>query len=286
MIEKAYAKINLGLDILGQRTDGYHEVKMVMQSIGLADEVEFTPAPQLVVTTDCPTLAGGQENLAWRAAQLLAAHCDQKPQVHIHLRKKIFVAAGLAGGSADAAAVLRGLNRLWQLGLTPAELRLLAAELGSDVPFCIEGGTALATGRGEIVEPLPELEPLWLVLAKPPVAVATAWAYQNYKPSAPQTRPHLTELEQALRAGRQKDVIACLGNVLESVTIPAHPVIATIKNLMISNGASFSMMSGSGPTVFGLVPQEAIGIRVLQALNSHLTVDTAVTKTIKRSEQK
>ena len=140
--ETAYAKINLGLDVLGKRSDGYHEVRMVMQSVGLSDAVEIEEGEGLVVETDHSGLAGGPDNLAWKAAELLARCCGKIPNVHIRLNKKIFLAAGLAGGSSDAAAVMRGLSRLWQLDLTAPELEKLAAELGSDIPFCITGGGA------------------------------------------------------------------------------------------------------------------------------------------------
>ena len=173
--ETAYAKINLGLDVLGKRSDGYHEVRMVMQSVGLSDAVEIEEGEGLVVETDHSGLAGGPDNLAWKAAELLARCCGKIPNVHIRLNKKIFLAAGLAGGSSDAAAVMRGLSRLWQLDLTAPELEKLAAELGSDIPFCITGGTALAEGRGEILTELPEAPELLLVLAKPKLEVATGW---------------------------------------------------------------------------------------------------------------
>ena len=162
--ETAYAKINLGLDILGKREDGYHEVSMIMQSVGLSDEVVISKGNGIQISCNLHNLSCGPDNLAYRAAALLAGHCNIIPNVHIALNKKIFLAAGLAGGSSDAAAVLRGLNRYWELNLENYELEQLAAQLGSDIPFCIEGGTMLATGRGEVLTKLEDMPETWLVL--------------------------------------------------------------------------------------------------------------------------
>ena len=182
--EAAYAKINLGLDIIGKREDGYHEVSMIMQSVGLCDEVIISPGSgegKIEISTNIPELSCGSDNLAYRAAALLAKHAGIIPNVHIALNKKIFLAAGLAGGSTDAAAVLRGLNKYWQLQLENHELERLAALLGSDIPFCIEGGTMLATGRGEILTKLADLPQAIVVLAKPrQLEVSTGWVYQHY----------------------------------------------------------------------------------------------------------
>ena len=178
--ETAYAKINLGLDVLGTRPDGYHEVCMVMQSVSLADTVTLEPHEGLCVVTGKDDLPGDDTNLAWKAAMLMASRFGQKPDVKITLDKRIFMAAGLAGGSSDAAAVLRGLNRLWQLNLSVAELEALAAEIGSDVPFCIAGGTQLSEGRGTDLTVLPSPEETVIVLGKPKIAVSTAWVYREF----------------------------------------------------------------------------------------------------------
>ena len=200
--ETAYAKINLGLDILGKREDGYHEVSMIMQSVGLSDEVVISKGNGIQISCNLHNLSCGPDNLAYRAAALLAGHCDIIPNVHIALNKKIFLAAGLAGGSSDAAAVLRGLNRYWELNLENYELEQLAAQLGSDIPFCIEGGTMLATGRGEVLTKLEDMPETWLVLAKPRgLEVSTAWVYKNFNHGRVVHAPCIWQLEAYLREG-------------------------------------------------------------------------------------
>lgn len=282
--ETACAKINLGLDILGLRADKYHEVSMVMQSVGLTDELTFTEHTELVVTSDNAELPEGPENLAWKAAALMAEVAGREPQVHIHIHKKIFVAAGLAGGSTDAAAVLRGLNRFWQLRLPLDKLERIGAKLGSDVPFCVCGGTSLATGRGEILMPLPDLPIQTLVLAKPKVAVPTPWAYREFDK---QKNVHHPEMEELVKAVRQQDVTAILaqcGNVLEPVTAGKYPVINEIKERMKSQGALLSLMSGSGPTVFGIAPDGVAAARIAAALDD-MNLELAVTHTTGRGGQ-
>lgn len=279
--ETAYAKINLGLDILGKREDGYHEVSMIMQSVGLSDEVVISNGNGIQISCNLHNLSCGPDNLAYRAAALLAGHCDIIPNVHIALNKKIFLAAGLAGGSSDAAAVLRGLNRYWELNLENYELEQLAAQLGSDIPFCIEGGTMLATGRGEVLTKLEDMPETWLVLAKPRgLEVSTAWVYQNFNNGRVVHAPCIWQLEAYLREGG-KAIVPYMGNVLETVTIPAHPVIASIKAAMLGAGAYYSLMSGSGPTVFGLTAYKETAERVQQALTD-FDVETAITTTIGR----
>lgn len=281
IFETAYAKINLGLDVLGKRQDGYHEVRMVMQSIGLSDSVELEEGEGLKVETDNFALAGGPDNLAWKAADLLAKHCGKIPNVHIRLNKKIFLAAGLAGGSSDAAAVLRGLNRLWQLRLSAAELEEIAALLGSDIPFCIEGGTALAQGRGERLSELPAAPEMTLVLAKPKLEVSTGWVYGNFRQESVTKRPNIDAIIKALDEGAITPLLAACGNVLESVTIPAHPIIAEIKQRMLSAGADYALMSGSGPTVFAIVKNKAGAEKIITTL-ADIDLETAITTTIKK----
>ena len=282
--EVAYAKINLGLDILGRREDGYHEVSMIMQSIGLCDEVIIGPGSgegKIELSTNIPGLSCGADNLAYKAAALLAKHADIIPNVHIALNKKIFLAAGLAGGSADAAAVLRGLNKYWQLHLENHELERLAALLGSDIPFCIEGGTMLATGRGEILTKLADLPEAIVVLAKPRgLEVSTAWVYQHYNRGRVVHAPCIWQLQDRLAAGAPA-LVPYIGNVLETVTIPAHPIIASIKAAMLSAGAYYALMSGSGPTVFALAPNQEAAEKIVAAL-SDFDVETAITTTVGR----
>ena len=282
--EVAYAKINLGLDIIGRREDGYHEVSMIMQSVGLCDEVTISSGSgdgKIEISTNIPGLSCGSDNLAYKAAALLAKHADIIPNVHIALNKKIFLAAGLAGGSADAAAVLRGLNKYWQLHLENHELERLAALLGSDIPFCIEGGTMLATGRGEILTKLADLPKTFVVLAKPrALEVSTAWVYQHYNKGRVVHAPCIWQLQDRLAEGAPA-LVPYMGNVLETVTIPAHPVIASIKAAMLSAGAYYALMSGSGPTVFALAPNQEAAENIVAAL-SDFDVETAITTTVGR----
>ncbi|VBB06561.1 4-diphosphocytidyl-2c-methyl-d-erythritol kinase [Lucifera butyrica] len=254
LILKAYAKINLALDILGKRDDGYHEVAMIMQSIDLADIVRLTPRGSgITLSVDVSGLSDGEDNLAYRAAKLLADTYNVRQGVHIALEKHIPLAAGLAGGSTDAAAVLKGLNTLWNLRRSSSELERLAASLGSDVPFCLHGGTMLATGRGEVVSPLPDLPFCYFVLAKPPVEVSTAWVYRQYRAEAVKEHPDLAGMRAALTEKDLQGVAARFSNVLESVTIPAYPAVNELKTRLLHCGAGHCLMSGSGPTVFGLV---------------------------------
>ena len=279
----AHAKINLTLDVLHRRDDGYHEVKMIMQSIGLADTVEISEqASDITVSTDLPALACDQSNLAYRAAVLLRERFAIHRGARIHLIKKIPLAAGLAGGSSDAAAVLRGLNRLWDLKLTMQALQTLGAELGSDVPFCLQGGTMLAVGRGELLSGLPELPPCWLVLAKPPVDVSTAWVYGNYRNNESIQHPDTEKVIRCLQEQDLSGVAAGLGNVLETVTIPAYPEIAAIKRCLQENGALGVLMSGSGPTVFGIMPDQARAKRAAEQLEQQVKAQIIITNTVTR----
>ena len=264
--EVAYAKINMGLQILGKRPDGYHEVSMIMQSIGLQDVVEIMPGEGIQISTNVPGLSCGPDNLAYKAAALLAERYNVKPNVHIVLNKAIFIAAGLAGGSSDAAAVLRGLNRYWDLKLLDDKLEALAAELGSDVPFCIHGGSAIAKGRGEVILPLPDMPATYVVVAKPKnLDISTAWVYKNFCRERVVNTPKIWQLAEHLpQGGRQ--LVPYMGNVLETVTIPAHPVIAFIKVAMLDAGAYYAMMSGSGPTVFALADTAEIAQQIVAAL--------------------
>ena len=281
IIETAYAKINLGLRILGKRSDGYHEVSMIMQSIGLSDEVIITEGNGIEISTNIEGLSCGKDNLAYKAAALLAERYNIVPNVHIILNKKIFMAAGLAGGSSDAAAVLRGLNRYWNLNLYDDRLEALAAELGSDVPFCINGGSAIAKGRGEIILPLPDMPENIVVLAKPKnLDISTAWVYKNYNPQRVINNPGIWQIAENITHGA-KAMMPYMGNALETVTIPAHPQIALIKTAMLKAGANFAMMSGSGPTVFAFADNKEIAEKIVEALKD-FNVETAITTTVGR----
>lgn len=282
---KGNAKINLTLDVLYKREDGFHQVEMIMQAIDLADIVSLEERKNSVISvaSNIARLPCDHRNLAYRAALLIKEACQVTTGVHIFLEKKIPVAAGLAGGSADAASVLLGLNNLWKLGLSLHELEILGAKLGSDVPFCLRGGTMLATGRGEILEPLADLKPCYVVLAKPPISVSTAWVYRQYRGQDVKDHPDTSGVRSCLMQGDLPGVANRLCNVLESVTIPVHPQIKELKNSMMQHGAMASLMSGSGPTVFGLVEDQAEAEHIAKKLRDQSAATIFITKTVGKS---
>lgn len=255
---KALAKINLGLDVLGKREDGYHDVRMIMQTIHLYDRVEMKKikSPEIKVETNLFYLPVNEDNLVYRAAKLMKEEFKIKTGVRITLQKFIPVAAGLAGGSSDAAAVLVGMNRLFNLGLKQEKLMELGLRIGADVPFCVMRGTALAEGIGEKLTPLPPMPKCPVLIAKPPISVSTKWVYENLKLNDWTKHPDIDAISAAIKGKNLKGVAENMGNILESVTIPTHPVIEEIKKVMKANGALNAMMSGSGPTVFGLFQSE------------------------------
>ena len=251
------AKINLTLDILGLREDGYHEIATVMQSLALADTLTLTQQKEgITLRVDLPGLEADERNLAHRAAALIMNECGVRGGVHIDIVKRIPVAAGLAGGSADAAATLRGMNELYALGLSDEDLCRLGAKLGSDIPFSIMGGTVLATGRGEIMQHLADFPATHVVLAKPSASVSTPWAYRSYDAHPPELHPDNAAFLEALTRGDRTRCIELVCTVLEPVTEAAHPVIGDYRTRMRAHGALCAMMSGSGPTVFGLFAEE------------------------------
>ena len=252
VLETANAKINLALDVLKKRADGYHEVRMVMQSVALADSIRIYPASVLTVTTDCAALPDGPNNLAYRAAQAFEQATGKTTAVRIDINKRIPMGAGLAGGSTDAAAVLRGLNRLFDTRLSLTALQEIGASIGSDVPFCLAGGTALAEGRGEKITQLKPLPTYLVLLANPGFEVSTAWVYGQYHADKVEKRPNIPAMLAAIECGDWSGVIAAMDNVLETVTVPAYPAVGEIKRVMLAEGACKALMSGSGPTVFAL----------------------------------
>lgn len=279
---KGYAKINLTLDILGKREDGYHEVSMVMQSIGLHDTValEKTEEKGIFLELDVPGLEADERNLAWKAADLVRRRFHLGGGIRIRLAKRIPVAAGLAGGSADAAAVLRGMNVLYQLGLRDEQLCSMGAEFGSDIPFCILGGTMLATGRGEVLERLPDLQGIPVVVVKPGVSVSTAWAYRKYDEEGAGRHPDNAAIQRAIAAGDREGVAKLLCNVLERVTIREYPVISRYKQMFMEQGAMASMMSGSGPSVFALAVSEQQAEDMASFLRQSVDAEVFVTRTV------
>lgn len=267
LLVKAPAKINLSLDVLHKRPDGYHEVKMVMTTIDLADWIELMPLPSdtIKIVSHNRFVPDDHRNLAYQAANLLKETFGIREGVAISITKTIPVAAGLAGGSSDAAATLRGLNKLWKLGLTLDELAALGAKIGSDVSFCVYGGTALATGRGEKIESIPSPPPCWVILAKPTIGVSTAEVYRNLNVNAIR-HPDVDGMVQAIHNQDYERICSLVGNVLEEVTMKMYPEVAHIKEQMKRFGADAVLMSGSGPTVFGLVQHDSRLHRIYNGL--------------------
>lgn len=256
---KALAKINLGLDVLGRRENGYHDVRMVMQSIYLYDNVtiEKKKEPGITLTSNLFYLPNDQGNIAYKAADMLIREFDIKEGVDIVLDKHIPVAAGMAGGSSNAAAVLFGMNRLFELGLSQEELMERGVKLGADVPYCIMRGTVLAEGIGEELTDLPPMPKCTVLIAKPPVSVSTKDIYEALDSKEEIEHPDIDGILKGLEEQNLEKIANSMGNVLEDVTIPMHPEIADIKQIMLDCGALNAMMSGSGPTVFGLFTQKS-----------------------------
>ena len=251
---KALAKINLGLDVIRRREDGYHEVKMIMQTIRLYDRIVMRKRrePKIQVKTNLFYLPENENNLVYKAAKLLIEEFKIQQGVQIDLQKFIPVAAGMAGGSSDAAAVLYGMNRMFHLGLSLEELMERGMKIGADVPYCLMRGTALAEGIGEQLTKLSPVPQCKILIAKPAISVSTKFVYENLKLDENTVHPDIDLLIQDIETKNLASLAAHMGNVLESVTIPNYPVIAQIKEQMIKDGALNAMMSGSGPTVFGI----------------------------------
>lgn len=268
LVIPSYAKVNLALDVLERRPeDGYHYVRMIMLPISLADRVVLRLAPSISVSSTPEIPGSSDSNLALRAARLLKEATGYGGGAAIHIDKVIPIAGGLAGGSTNAAAVLTGLNRLWGTGLTEGELIDLAIRLGSDVPFFIKGRPARVEGIGERLTPIAVRTPLWLVLATPAVEKSTGNVYRLFDQLQQVDRPDTAAMESALAAGGLHAIAAACGNVFEQVMLPIHPEIGAIKAAMLQSGALAALMSGAGPTVFGLVADEEAGRRVAQALS-------------------
>ncbi len=279
--EKAYAKINLALDITGRLPNGYHTVRMIMETIGIYDELTITESatPGIRLSCDMVTddlsiseLSCGEDNLIVKAAHrildaaedrgLLPEHEDGTG-LDMHLTKRIPMAAGLAGGSSDAAAALRGINRLMGLGFSDDELCDIGVSIGADVPYCIQGGSRLAEGIGEVLSLLPEPPAAYLLIAKPDIDVSTAYVYKRIDSSDNIRHPDIDGMIGALHAGDLKGLCAGLGNVLRDVTCEEHPIVPALEQFMRDNGALGALMSGSGPTVYGIFDDESICTRAL-----------------------
>lgn len=265
---KALAKINLGLDVLGKRSDGYHEVRMIMQTIHLYDQLTITrkAEPLISMETNLDFLPVNENNLVYRAAELMRQQYSLTEGVHVVLKKHIPVSAGMAGGSTDAAAVMYGMNELFGIREKRSKLMELGVKIGADVPYCLMRGTALAEGIGERLKSLPPVPKCPVLIAKPGISISTKFVYESLKLDEHTRHP---DIDAQLRAIYGKDLHALaksMGNLLETVTVKEYPVIEEIKEHMKAHGALNAMMSGSGPTVFGLFEDEETARRAYEAM--------------------
>ena len=265
---KAYAKINLVLDVTGRLPNGYHEVSMVMQNVGIHDTLTFTKRgdEQIVLTTSDGQLPLGEDNLIYKAVLLLRELTGNKDGVTIHLEKRIPVAAGMAGGSTDAAAALYGMNQMFDLGLNMEQLKERGVKIGADVPYCLMRGTALAEGIGEKLTALPPMPKCPVLVAKPSVAVSTKFVYENLHLENDPPHPDIDRLLEDIRKKDLQSTAQDMGNILETVTVAHYPEIASLKEIMKEHGALNALMSGSGPTVFGLFEDEKTAKRAYRAV--------------------
>ncbi len=271
---RALAKINLGLDVVGKRADGYHEVRMIMQTIQMYDvlEIQKKEEPGISLTTNIPYVPTDERNLVYKAAKMLMDEFHVKEGLSMNLEKFIPVAAGMAGGSSDAAAAFVGVNRLFGLGLSENDLMKRAVKVGADVPYCVMRGTALAEGIGEKLTRLPRLPHCYVLVGKPGVNVSTKAAYESLRLDDPaMVHPDIDGMAQAIRQNDLEGVISRMGNSFEPEIIRKYPVIQEIKDLMEEGGARKAMMSGSGPTVFGIFEEKEKMEQAAAALReSHL----------------
>ena len=278
---KARAKINLSLDVLRKREDGYHDVQMIMQSISLHDKVFLGQIEKKSIKISCDKkwVPSNSDNIAYKAAKLLMDKFDLQKGIDIKIVKNIPVAAGLAGGSADAAAVLKGMNELFSLNLEQEELMQLGKTIGADIPFCIKGGTMLAEGIGEILTDIKPLNNVDIVLVKPRISVSTAWVYKNLNIDKITSRPYTDYLISMIEKRDLQNLGNKMVNVLEAVTIKKHVIICEIKDKLVKLGALGSMMSGSGPTVFGIFENRLTAQKAYENINMDDRWDCILTET-------
>lgn len=277
---KAFGKINLGLDVIRKREDGYHEVKMIMQTVGIFDRLDFEKAPkgEINISTNLPFLPVNQDNLIYKAAKLMMDTYDLSSGVSIVLDKHIPISAGMAGGSADAAATLVGINNLFNLGQSKETLQKLGVKLGADIPYCIMRGTALSEGIGEILTPLKAMIKCPIIIAKPAVSVSTKFVYENLHANELKYHPDIDMMVTHIGNGDLQGICDCMGNVLETVTCKHYPIVEDIKQLLKDNGALNSLMSGSGPTVFAIFDSDMTAEKAYKALKkSGLAKNTFLT---------
>ncbi|MDQ0257856.1 4-diphosphocytidyl-2-C-methyl-D-erythritol kinase [Evansella vedderi] len=270
-IVKAPAKVNLTLDVIGKRDDGFHDVEMIMTTVDLADRIQLKTLKEDQIKIDVTQgfVPTNENNLAYKAAKLLKDKFSIDKGISIFIDKKIPVSAGLAGGSTDAAAVLRGLNDIWELQLSMEELAEIGLEIGSDVPFCVHGGTAIARGRGEKLEFIPAPPPCWVVLVKPPMGVSTKDIYERLNLKELK-HPDTSGMVAAIQAQDFKGICIRLENVMETVTFELHPNVKKVKEKMMQYGGDGVVMSGSGPTVFALTQNESRAVRLYNSLKGFM----------------
>lgn len=263
---RAYGKINLGLDVVRKREDGYHELRMIMQTVGLYDELKMKviPEDEIRLSVNLSFLPTNENNLICKAIAMVKQEFGIQEGIEARLEKRIPVAAGMAGGSSDAAAALVGMNRLFRLGLSKKQLMEYGVRLGADVPYCVMRGTALSEGIGEILTPLPPMPSCYILLAKPGISVSTKYVYQNLKANELTDHPDIDGIVDSLKNGDLQGICDRLGNVLETVTIRDHPMIDEIKTFLIEQGASGALMSGSGPTIFGIFQKKSTARKALE----------------------
>lgn len=280
---KAYGKINLGLDVIRKRPDGYHDLDMIMQMVDVYDDViiEKKAGEEIVVKADAAVLSNGKDNLAYMAAKMLLDEFGIKSGVEITIHKRIPIAGGMAGGSSDCATTLIGINEMFNLGLSKKQLMERGVKLGADVPYCVLGGTAIARGIGEVLTPLPTPPQCHVIIAKPPISVSTAYVYGHIRPDEITKRPDIEQMTLAIKEQDLNKLSDLLYNVMEEVTVSEYPVIEKLKSIMLENGALNSIMSGSGPTVFGLFDDREKAQAAMKALDSkELTEQLYLTKFI------
>lgn len=282
----APAKINLVLEIVRRRPDGYHDIRTVMHTLELSDTLLFTPRQEgVLVSCDTPGVPANADNLAARAAELFREAYGLKSGVHIHIQKRIPVAAGLGGGSSDAAATLMGLCRFWNIPVNYRRLHALARQLGSDVPFLLQGGCALGTGKGDRLFPWPAVTGIWMLVINPGFAVPTPLVYKNLKLPLTSKKNYINLLRPAILKKNPEKIGQYLYNQLETVTLKMHPEVGRIKEVLLAHGAAAALMSGSGPTVFGIVPSPEAGQQMLRKLSGRYPF-VCLTRTIGQSIRK
>ncbi len=286
---KAYAKVNLGLDVIRRREDGYHDVRMIMQTINLYDMITMrkNTTGDIRLTTNLPYLPTNENNLVYKAIDRIRTEYNIEEGITVDINKHIPVAAGMAGGSSDAAAAFVGMNQLFELGITQQQLMDYAVDYGADIPYCIMRGTAVSEGIGEILTPLPPMPDCWIVVVKPTFSMSTKYVYQNLVLDENTAHPDIDGMIDAIKNQDLSGIVVRMGNVLEQVTTTKYTDIPKIKQILINAGALGALMSGSGPTVFGIFDNKESAMRIAKKLMTMPKIkQTAVVQPINRPGRK